>query len=70
MSENTALRPVTVNPLQASSMLATCIRAALVPILSGSPGCGKSAIVHQLAAEYGLKVIDVRLAQCDPTDLN
>lgn len=54
---------------QAVSMIAKFIRARLVPMVTGSPGIGKSNIVHQIAAEYGLKVIDMRLAQCDPTDL-
>lgn len=60
---------LTVKPSQASEALASIIKARLVPMLSGSPGCGKSQIVHQLADAYQLKVIDLRLAQCDPTDL-
>lgn len=58
-----------VKSSQASDMLAMYIKANIVPLLKGSPGCGKSQIVHQVAKEYGLKVIDLRLAQCDPTDL-
>ena len=54
---------------QAVAMITAFIRAHLVPMLVGSPGSGKSQIVHQIAAEYKLKVIDVRLAQCDPTDI-
>ena len=54
---------------QAVSMIAKFIRARLVPMITGSPGIGKSNIVHQIAADYGLKVIDMRLAQCDPCDL-
>ena len=54
---------------QAVSMLTKFIRAGLVPMLRGSPGMGKSSIVHQIAKEYNLKVIDLRLSQCDPTDL-
>ena len=54
---------------QAISMLTKFIRAGLVPMLRGSPGMGKSSIVHQIAKEYNLKVIDLRLSQCDPTDL-
>ena len=50
-------------------MLTKFIRAGLVPMLRGSPGMGKSSIVHQIAKEYNLKVIDLRLSQCDPTDL-
>jgi len=38
-------------------------------MLSGSPGCGKSQIGYKIAADYNLKVIDLRLSQCDPTDL-
>jgi len=54
---------------QATTMITSFILAKLVPMLVGSPGCGKSQIVHQIAAEYNLKVIDLRLSQCDPCDL-
>jgi hypothetical protein len=50
-------------------MITSFLLAKLVPMLVGSPGCGKSQIVHQIAANFGLKVIDLRLSQCDPTDL-
>ena len=55
---------------QAISMITTCIRAGLVPMMLGSPGIGKSQINRQIAEDYKLKVIDLRLSQCDPTDLN
>ena len=58
-----------VKPSQASSMIAKFIRARIVPMLEGSPGCGKSQINHKIAIEYNLKLIDLRLSQCDPTDL-
>lgn len=54
---------------QATSIITKYIQAKLVPMLVGSPGMGKSAIVHQIAEHYNLKVIDLRLSQCDPTDL-
>lgn len=54
---------------QAISMMKKYLQARLVPMLVGSPGVGKSGIVHQIANEYGLMVIDLRLSQCDPTDL-
>lgn len=54
---------------QASSIIAKAIKAKLVPMLVGSPGIGKSMINYQIASEYGLKVIDMRLSQCDQTDL-
>lgn len=50
-------------------MIAKYIQAKIVPMLTGSPGMGKSAIVKDIAKTYGLKVIDLRLSQCDPTDL-
>lgn len=58
-----------VKPSQAALMITQFIKARLVPMVEGSPGTGKSQIVHQIAQEYGLKVIDLRLSQCDPTDL-
>uniref|UniRef100_A0A7V4E278 AAA family ATPase n=1 Tax=candidate division WOR-3 bacterium TaxID=2052148 RepID=A0A7V4E278_UNCW3 len=35
----------------------------------GPPGVGKSTIIREVAKEYNLKVIDLRLAQIDPADL-
>lgn len=60
---------ITVNIQQAKEMVIECITAGLVPLVSGSPGTGKSAILRQIAEEYSLKLIDLRLSQCDPTDL-
>lgn len=60
---------IQVNTVQATSLITDCIKAQLVPMITGSPGQGKSAIVHAIAEEYNLAVIDVRLSQCDPTDL-
>lgn len=54
---------------QAVRLITACIKAKIVAMLSGSPGIGKSAIGHQIARNWGLKVIDLRLSQCDPTDL-
>ena len=54
---------------QAITMLTAFIKAKLVPLLVGSPGLGKSQIYQQIADQYNLMLIDVRLAQCDPCDL-
>lgn len=54
---------------QAIPMMTAFIKAKLVPMLVGSPGMGKSQIVHQIAKDYNLKMIDLRLSQCDPCDL-
>lgn len=50
-------------------MVTDFIKAGIVPMVHGSPGIGKSQIVAQIAKEYGLQLIDLRLSQCDPTDL-
>ena len=50
--------------------LNTVLTSGLTPMLVGSPGIGKSDIVKSVAKMHNLKLIDVRLAQSDPTDLN
>ena len=46
------------------------IKSKQVAFIQGSPGIGKSDIVKTMADKYGLKLIDIRLSQCDPTDLS
>lgn len=46
------------------------LKANLTPFIQGSPGLGKSAIVREIAEENKMKLIDVRLSQCDISDLN
>ena len=58
-----------VKPSKATRMMAKFVKAGRVPMVHGSPGIAKSALVRKVAQEHNLKVIDVRLAQCDPTDL-
>jgi hypothetical protein len=41
----------------------------LVPFISGSPGIAKSDIVKQVAKDLNLELIDVRLSQMDPTEI-
>lgn len=66
MSINKSLE---LNPIEAVAAIDRCIRANKVPFLRGSPGTSKSSLYRQIANKYNLKLIDVRLAQCDPTDL-
>lgn len=69
MSEQVASTVTTVSVGRAKPMVATAIRCGLVAMLHGSPAIGKSSIIHQLARDADMKVIDLRLSQCDPTDL-
>lgn len=47
-----------------------CLQAKLVPMLRGSPAIGKSAVIHAVAEDLNLCVIDARFAGYDPTDIN
>lgn len=58
-----------ISPVLARELLIDIIKAKLVPMLAGSPGTGKSSIIHSIAEQFNLKIIDLRLSQCDPTDL-
>lgn len=60
----------TITPKQAAVEIRECIFAGLTPFLVSSPGMGKSQIAAQFAKEYKLKMIDLRLSQCAPEDLN
>ena len=46
------------------------LKAGLVPYVAGSPGLGKSAMFAAICRKYNLKMIDIRLAQEDPTCIN
>lgn len=59
----------TITPKNAPYAIIDTIKAKRVPFLKGSPGIGKSDIIKQVAKVLNLKVIDIRLAQSDPTDL-
>lgn len=54
---------------QTKEAIIRCMEAGLVPLVSSQPGVGKSAIVREIAETNNLELIDIRLAQCEPTDL-
>ena len=70
MSNAIANTQLTITPSQGFEFLTTALDAGLVPYLHGSPAIGKSALAQQVAAAGNLELIDIRLSQCDPTDLN
>jgi hypothetical protein len=53
-----------------ADLLSQTIMAGITPMLKGPPAIGKSDIIHQIAKKYNLYLIDLRLSQCDITDLN
>jgi len=62
-------RMFTVTPNQAREEIINCISVGLTPLLTSSPGMGKSSLVQQIAKDFNLKLIDLRLSQCTPEDL-
>lgn len=60
---------IKITAAEAPNNIETVLRAGLVPYLVSSPAIGKSSIMKQVAETLNLKVIDLRLAGCDPTDL-
>jgi len=60
---------LTLNPSAMFTTIVRILKAGLVPYVEGSPGVGKSDIMRSIAKQLRLKVIDLRLSQCDPTDL-
>ena len=58
-----------ISVAKAKELIPLALKSKIVPMLHGSPGLGKSAVVHQIAKDYNLKLIDLRLSQCDPTDM-
>ena len=63
------MRPSRILALLECEFLATRGGAHTPVMLWGPPGAGKSQLVAQAAARHGAPVIDVRLAQMEPTDL-
>lgn len=58
-----------LKPREVRTAVISCMEAGLVPFISSSPGLGKSSIVAQIAKDYNLELIDLRLSQCAPEDL-
>ena len=59
--------PVTM--MNAEALVMDTLRAKLVPFIQSSPGVGKSSLARQVAKKNNLKMIDLRLSQMDPTEL-
>lgn len=58
-----------MNYTQMKAAVKTCLEIGLVGMVEGKPGQGKSSMMKEIAKEANLKLIDLRLAQCDVTDL-
>ena len=58
-----------VNIEQCYDLVIDIIKGKKVANIVSSPGIGKSDLVRKIAKSLKLKVVDIRLAQCDPMDL-
>ncbi|RLB94667.1 MAG: ATP-binding protein [Deltaproteobacteria bacterium] len=58
-----------MNALELQEDIIDVLTAGLAPMIVGSPGIGKSDIIRMIAEKFKLSVIDMRLSQCDPTDM-
>lgn len=58
-----------MKPSRLTSVLVSMLGQRWPAFIWGPPGIGKSAIVHRIAADAGLPVIDLRASLLDPTDL-
>jgi len=68
------MRPLPVVPegygwSELRPLVRSTLRAGVSVLVRGHPGVGKSALAADLAAELGLPLIDIRLAQSDPSEL-
>ena len=59
----------TINSVQARKAILTAFKVKRPVFLWGPPGIGKSEVVAEIAAELGGAIIDLRMAQMEPTDI-
>lgn len=68
-----AAMSITIPLNQVYNEILACAQAEegpLTPLFTSSPGVGKSSAVQAFARDYNLKLIDIRLSQATPEDLN
>ena len=58
-----------VNAVELEQALIEDLKAGLTPMVASSPGMGKSDIIRSIAKAFNLKVIDFRVSQCEPVDM-
>lgn len=59
----------TMSPSETKAFISHALMIREIPYIAGPPGIGKSDIVAQVADEFGLMLLDIRLSQMLPEDL-
>ena len=70
MMNTHSLTDITVDFKQALHLIKIGIKSGRVPYVKGSPGIAKSALGKTLAENHNCILIDLRLGQLEPPDLN
>ncbi len=60
---------LTVTSVQARKAILTAFKSKRPVFLWGPPGIGKSEVVSEITDELGGYMIDLRMAQMEPTDI-
>ena len=60
---------LTITSIQARKALLTAFKAKRPVFLWGPPGIGKSEVVQEITDELGGYMVDLRMAQMEPTDI-
>lgn len=55
---------------KATELIRQYLSVGIVPFVMGSPAIGKSSIVYEISQAAKLKLIDLRLAELEPTDIS
>jgi hypothetical protein len=63
------MRPSHIRAILDREFTSTVAQAHTPVMLWGPPGVGKSQIIAQIARNHGVRLIDIRLSQMEPTDL-
>lgn len=58
-----------VNAVELRDCLVADLKVGLTPMVASSPGMGKSDIIRDIAKQFKLKIIDFRVSQCEPVDM-
>jgi len=58
-----------VNAVDLRKCLVADLMVDLVPMVTSSPALGKSDIIRSIAKQFNLKLIDIRVSQCEPVDM-